>query len=53
MDIVLRFNTAYYEDGEIIKDRKKIVYNYLFNNFLLDLITSFILLAHNIINKEF
>ena len=52
MDILIRFNTAYYEEGEMVKSRKKIILNYLFNNFLIDFMTSFVLLFHSIFPKE-
>lgn len=40
LDIILNFNTAYYEKGEVIRDRKKIIQNYLEFWFWFDLITT-------------
>ncbi|KAL4474572.1 hypothetical protein ABPG73_016075 [Tetrahymena malaccensis] len=40
-DIVIRFNTSYFHRGYLVQERQKIVKNYLFNLFLIDLITTF------------
>ena len=38
-DVMINFNTAYYFKGILIKNKKKIVINYLKTNFILDTIT--------------
>ena len=40
-DILLNFNTAYYEEGILVLDRKKISNNYLKTSFWIDLISTF------------
>ena len=40
LDFFVTFNTGYYEKGSLIKNRKKIIKNYLFHGtFISDLIT--------------
>ncbi len=41
IDIILMFNTAYYDKGNIVLNRKKIVLNYLKFWFWIDTVTSF------------
>ena len=42
IDILVNFNSAYYDNnGNLVKDRKTIVSNYLKTWFLLDFIASF------------
>jgi hypothetical protein len=43
LDLILRLNTAYYEEGEIIKDRYSIIKNYFGPRLLIDIFTSFVL----------
>ncbi len=43
IDMVLSFNTAYYEEGEMVKDRIRIVKRLVRFQFWLDLMTSLIL----------
>ena len=37
-DLVLEFFVAYYEYGNLVKDSKKIASNYLFGNFVFDML---------------
>jgi hypothetical protein len=39
LDILLKFNMGYYEEGSIVTDRNKIVKNYFSQHFWIDGIT--------------
>ena len=40
LEIILNFNTGYYQDGVIVKQRKKIINNYIREMFWVDLINA-------------
>lgn len=41
LDILVQFNSGYWEKGSLINNRKQIVLHYLGNWFLVDLVASF------------
>lgn len=49
MDIVLKINTAYYDKGQLVKDRFRILIRYIKGNFFIDIVTSFTLVLNEII----
>lgn len=51
-DIVMKFNTAYYEKGRLIKQRNSIIKNYIKNNFINDLLTFIPFLISNSITTS-
>jgi hypothetical protein len=46
-EVVLNFNTGYYNDGEIVTDRKLIFKNYLRKRFWIDIINTFSIIFEN------
>ena len=52
IDIIVRFNTAFYSKGILVIERKKIIKNYLTNSFIPDFFTVFILIGMVFWNKS-
>jgi len=56
MDIIINFNTSFYEDGELQTDPAKIKVHYLVSSFvfdLLSLVAIFIFEVATILNEEY
>lgn len=50
-DILVNFNSTYYEEGELIQDRSKIILNYLRYQFFLDSFTTAFIIMSNLYNN--
>ena len=52
IEIIINFNTDYYDEGCPIQERKKIIKNYFKTNFILDLATTAALFLDYFTNKH-
>jgi len=48
LDILINFNSTYYEEGKLIQDRSKIISNYLRYQFFLDSFTTIFIFISNL-----
>lgn len=46
MDIIIRFNTAFYDNGQIVNEKKLIIIRYFKGFFIVDITTSLILILN-------
>ena len=46
MDIIIRFNTAFYDNGQIVNEKELIIIRYLKGFFVVDITTSLILILN-------
>jgi len=46
MDIIIRFNTAFYDNGQIVNEKELIINRYLKGYFVMDITTSLILILN-------
>lgn len=53
VEILLNFNTAFYDKGEINYKRKDIIMNYLKQNFTLDILVTLPVFLSNFINFDY
>ena len=46
MDIIIRFNTAFYDNGQIVNEKELIIIRYFKGYFVMDITTSLILILN-------